>query len=154
MQTLDAAASLPASTLIDELIEALSPPHEIIEVSLGMRKFTFRAIIDRSELLRLRRAAARFAELSPEQVLHLAERPFFDTDAETKALAFVLAETSLEPKLRPVDLLRLAKRAGLAFEQLKEAVNCGHQRGLEFAETQAVLTAKNDSGGTPSGGFA
>ena len=132
----------------------MAPPEEVIRVVIGDQNLSFRAIADRSELRRIQRAAKRFSTIHSDNVILAEDRAFYDTDSETKALAFVLAETSLDPKLKPLDMLRLAKRAALAFEQIKDAVNRGHRKALSNADEAGIDEAKNGSGGMPSSASA
>ena len=87
-------------SVIDALIEQMAPPEEVIRVVIGDQNLSFRAIADRSELRRIQRAAKRFSTIHSDNVILAEDRAFYDTDSETKALAFVLAETSLDPKLK------------------------------------------------------
>lgn len=146
----DALSTMAApASAIDEILALVEPPSETITVELAGKALTFRAIRDRSELQRLKRAAAQFALIDPNSVPIEEVRELYRTDAETMAMAYVMAETSISPKFTPVDLLKLAKRAALAFEQLKDQINAGHVRSIELGERQVIEDAKNESSETP-----
>jgi hypothetical protein len=152
IDALGAVVSPPSEGMIDEMVEAFAPPTDLIEIELPWgARLSFRAIVDRVEFRRLQRGARDFAHIRPESAPNPECASFFDTDPETKAIAFALAQTSVQPKFTPLDMLRLAKQAVLGFEFIKDAFNAAQSGSLRRAETAGIEALKNASGETPQG---
>jgi len=148
----DLLTAEPPDGVIATLIEGFGPRADRVEVELPWGgRLAFRAIRDRVELRKLQMGAREFARVGPESAPNRESAPFFDTDEETKAIAYALAQTSLDPQFTPLDLLRLAKQAVLGFEFVKDAFNSGQTGTLARIESEGIDRAKKDFGGTPDG---
>ena len=127
-----ATTSPETEAIIADLVRDFTSPSEIIEVIMPSGVvLTFHSLTDRKAKNDLRKRALAFAQETithPDPEINAA----YNTDIETKVQAFMLAELSVKPKWRIVDLLRLAHRATLSFDVLFEKwANAHGQRELE-----------------------
>src|SRR5579859_4926309 len=104
--------------LIDSLIEDYGAPSDLVTIEVGGKRLSFNAVRDRAHFNSIKRKAREFVttKASPRP----EDTEFFDTDDETKGYAYVLAHVSVQPKFTAVGLLKLAKRAVFAFEEIKD----------------------------------
>lgn len=134
--------------LISDLIGEFAAPDPVIEVNVGGRILTFKALVDQAEFNRLKREGRNFCKLkaSPH-----GKPEWFDTDDETKGFAYLLADASIKPKLDAVSLLRLAKEACMGFMQIKDGYFLGLVSKRAAVEKTEIDERKNESSGISDG---
>ena len=131
----------------DEFIESMlgifEQPDDEVAVTVGGKTLLFRVLKDASEFNALKRRGVEFAKLSrsPEPG---SEKWFQAADSSTKGFAFVLAETSLQPKLSASSLLKLAHQAVFGWEALRDAWTLAMVTRNVSAEIRGVEEAKKD----------
>ena len=139
-------ASPDSKSFIDALIDDYAPKNEVVEVTIKGKKLTFRTVSDRAQLNIMKKAAQKFAaEVDPLKVPNESDRVYYDTDEDTFISCYMMSSLSVEPKLQPLDLLKLAKLATLGFEAIRSAYSDALEKEVVKGEVQGVADAKKDS---------
>jgi len=131
---------------IDELIKRYEVKEESFTVTLpDGEELKFRHITDYDELKQMHDGAAAFCSRMSKGEGLLPEMKEYATDCtDTLAAVYVLAHTIVDPKLTQLDLLRLARKAGVIFNYILNEYNrkeTAHYIKREVAEVEEL---KND----------
>lgn len=136
--------------LIDQLIDAYKVPSGEFTVVLPKgEELRFRSISSYEQFIRLKRDAAKFVRFCRSEKCPKDWKQFLPEDDEALITVSILSETSVEPKLEHLHLLKLSAHAGLLYNLIVEQWE-GHQTVKQVeAEAEALDQLKNDSTATP-----
>ncbi len=128
-------------SFVDSLIAEFAPPEDDFEVVLGTSKLRFKAVRSYGDIRAMQERAAKFVKYCRGD----KSKPYaVPEDDETIVSAFVLSETSIEPKLTQADCLALAAKAGYIFKALVDAWNANQIAPRSEAEADEIEKLKND----------
>lgn len=131
---------------IDELISRYEVKEDFFEVSLpDGETLKFRHVKDYAELKVLHEGAIAFAtKMAKGEGVLPAWKEYTTDSRDTLIAVYVLAYTIQEPKLEQIDLLRLAKKAGVIFQYILNEYNRKETEHYVKRDVAEVEEAKND----------
>lgn len=128
-------------SFVESLIAQFAPPADVFTVELGASKLSFSAVRSYSDIRAMQDRAARYVKYCRSD----KAKPYaVPEDDETIVSAFVLSETSVEPKLSQADCLTLAAKAGYIFKALVDQWNAAQIAPRAEAEADEIERLKND----------
>lgn len=132
----------------DIFIEKCSPASETFTLSINGIDLQCKVMTDASEILQMRRAASVFAEDCLGGKLKGELKNWTPTDGEIAARAYMLTRIAVSPKVTQLDALKIAKKCGVAFEMMMQAIDqtCLIEARLAFG--QQIELEKKDSSET------
>lgn len=141
-------------SLVDSLISSYTTSSDsTFTVTLPKGdKLTFRAVRDYSEIRKLATEGAKFWKTlnSPRCTPQL--KAVIPADEGTAVQAFMIAQTSVEPKLTQHDVLRLAKEAGWLFLEIVRQYDQAQALRAAEVEAEELEELGEDSAETSSAG--
>lgn len=136
-------------SLVDSLIKSYVPTDsETFDVVLPRgEKLTFRAVRDYSEIRKLATEGAKWfkaAQKNPSPQI----KKVLTEDEGTATQAFMMATTSVEPKLTEHDVLKLAKEAGWLFLEIVKQYDEKQANRAAMVEAEVLEDLGEDSAPT------
>lgn len=126
-------------SLIDEIVGSYGEPDGPQEFSITLPKgevFTFRSVRDYSEIRKLALDGQKLAKAFKKGLVTPQLKAVAPSDDSVAAQAFMLAETSIEPKLTQYDVLRIAKGAGWLFAEIVRQYDAAQSKFASDTEVE------------------
>lgn len=133
--------------IIDDLITRYAAKDEFFTVTLpDGEELKFRHLRDYAEIKKVQEEAAKFASdmMKEEKAKLPAFRDIYTDNVDTLTSVAVLASTIEEPKISNLELLKLAKKAGLLFQFIVNQYNIKETQHIVRQDLEKVDDLKND----------
>ena len=130
---------------IDSLIDTYKPEQEKFDVFLPQgEKLTFRMVGSYDEHLSIQRGARKLVANVASKTVPPAALPYLPDEPETTVSAYALAATIVEPQMKEMDWLKLAKCCAYVFSHILTTWNQNQFAGQSAREVDEVEELKND----------
>lgn len=145
------ATKRPETPFIDQLLADIRPQSSFVVVKTKSATLRFRSVADAAEMRRLTDICRTFADSMGKKSGHSQWRDLTPMDREHAGRVALISELSVEPKLSPLDVARIAQANGLFFGQVCEAVDQASRVDATIEYVNGLEQSKNASSGIPSG---
>jgi hypothetical protein len=137
-------------SIIDTLISSYTPVRDgNFSITLPQGEvLTFKAVNDYSEIRKLATDGAKFWKTLNSERCTPQLKAVKPADEGTAVQAFMLASTSIEPKLTQHDVLRIAKEAGWLFLEIVRQYDAVQAMKTAEVETEELEALGEDSAPT------